>query len=344
MKKFWMMLGCVTLLLSGCGDPKADETYESGKKALEKKEYDTAIEMFDQVVKMDQRLSEAYRGAGIAWLAKDSYPEAIAAFSRSLNYMEEPNAEFEKDVSFYLAQARMEYGEIDKAIEEYGNILKKGEDVQAFFLRGKAYMEEQEFEKAQKDFTRALKECKDYDFYMNIYRIYQETGKVDEGEQYLQMALELEPETGEDYYHRGRIYEYLQNYEKAKDSLLKALELEYPEAMLLLGRVYLEMEDPVSARAMYQDYLSGNEKGAEAYNGLATCDIYEGNYDGALENIQKGLALSTEENKKGLLYNEIVAYEYKLDFATAKTKMAEYLALYPEDEEGLRENEFLSTR
>lgn len=37
MKKFWMMLGCVTLLLSGCGDPKADETYESGKKALEKK-------------------------------------------------------------------------------------------------------------------------------------------------------------------------------------------------------------------------------------------------------------------------------------------------------------------
>ena len=63
MKKFWMMLGCVTLLLSGCGEPKADETYESGKKALEKKEYDTAIEMFDQVVKMDQRLSEAYRGA-----------------------------------------------------------------------------------------------------------------------------------------------------------------------------------------------------------------------------------------------------------------------------------------
>ena len=154
-----------------------DQVYESGMKALENKEYDTAIQMFDQVVEQEQRLSEAYRGTGIAWLSKGSYPEAIAAFSRSLNYMEEPDEKFEKDVLFYLAQARMEYGEVDKAIEEYGNILKKGEDAQAFFLRGKAYVREENFENAQKDFLRAVKDCEDYDLYINIYRIYQEAGK-----------------------------------------------------------------------------------------------------------------------------------------------------------------------
>ena len=45
-----------------------------------------------------------------------------------------------------------------------------------------------------------------------------------------------------------------------------------------------------------------------------------------------------------MLYNEIVAYEYKRDFATAKEKMKIYLEQYPEDEAALRENEFLSTR
>lgn len=344
MKKFWMMFGCMAMLLSGCKDEKADQIYENGMKALENKEYDTAIQMFDQVVEQKQHLSEAYRGTGIAWLSKGSYPEAIAAFSRSLNYMEEPDEKFEKDVLFYLAQARMEYGDIDKAIEEYGNILKKGEDTQAFFLRGKAYVKEGNFESGQKDFLRAVKDCEDYDLYINIYRIYQEAGKEEEGQQFLDMALLMEPETGEDYYHRGRIYEYEKNYEKAKESLLAALKLEYQEAALLLGRVYLDMEDVVSARAMYQEYLAENENGAKAYNGLAICDIYEKNYDAALENIQQGLAFSSEEDQRGLLYNEIVAYEYKLDFATAKAKMAEFLTLYPEDEEGLRENEFLSTR
>lgn len=344
MKKMLAVIGCAGMLLSGCGNKQADQAYESGVKALENCEYDTAIEKFDQVVAEDYRLSEAYRGAGIAWLSKGSYPEAIAAFSRSLNYMEESEETFEKDVMFYLAQARMEYGEVEKAIEVYGDILKKGEDSQAFFLRGKAYVGEGDFERAQKDFTRALKDCEDYDLYINIYQIYEKAGKSDEGSQYLDMALKMSPETGEDYYQQGRIYAYQENYENARDVLIKSIELEYKDAMLLLGEVYLETQDSASARTMYQKYLSTGENNARAYNGLAVCDIREGNYDGALENIQKGLDGSAQEDRQGLLYNEIVAYEYKLDFATAKAKMAEYLELYPEDEEGLRENEFLSTR
>ena len=64
----------------------------------------------------------------------------------------------------------------------------------------------------------------------------------------------------------------------------------------------------------------------------------------ALENIQKGLAENNEAENQGLLFNEIVAYEYKREFTTAKQKMQAYLKEYPEDAEALRENEFLSTR
>ena len=258
--------------------------------------------------------------------------------------MDDPDKEFKKDVQFYLAQARMDYGEVDKAIEVYSEILKAGEDEQAFFLRGKAYISMEDYKNAEKDFQRALEGCEDYNLYINIYQIYVDHNKAVDGDAYLKMALELEPQDGEDCYHRGRIYEYEKNYEAARDELKTAMEQGYEDAMLLLGRVYLEMEDPASARSMYQEYLKKSEQGAKAYNGLAMCDIYDGAYDSALENIAQGLKENSKEDEQGLLYNEIVAYEYKRDFATAKEKMKIYLEQYPEDEAALRENEFLSTR
>lgn len=344
MKRFGIMLACLALIVTGCGDSKADQYYESGIKALEEENYDAAIADLEQVIQAGERLPEAYRAYGIAWLSRKSYPEAIAAFSRSLNSMDDENEEFEKDVMFYLAEARLAHGEVDKTLEIYGDILKKGADTQAFFLRGKVYLDQNDYENAGKDFTRALNGCEDYNLYINIYRLYADKNKAVDGNEYLEQALLMEPEAGEDYYHRGRIYEYQKEYEKAKEALIESLKLEYEDAMLLLGRVYLDMDDSASARSMYQEYLTQSEQGARAYNGLAICDIHDGNYDAALENIQKGLAENNSDETRGLLYNEIVAYEYKRDFATAKEKMKSFLEQYPDDAEALRENEFLSTR
>ena len=344
MRKEVLAVGCALMVFCGCGKNNAAQHYESGWAAMEKKDYTTAVNEFQQVIDQNSRLAESYRAEGIAYYSEKAYPEAIAAFSRSLNNMDDPDKEFKKDVQFYLAQARMDYGEVDKAIEVYSEILKAGEDEQAFFLRGKAYISMEDYKNAEKDFQRALEGCEDYNLYINIYQIYVDHNKAVDGDAYLKMALELEPQDGEDCYHRGRIYEYEKNYEAARDELKTAMEQGYEDAMLLLGRVYLEMEDPASARSMYQEYLQKSEQGAKAYNGLAMCVIYDGAYDSALENIAQGLKENSKEDEQGLLYNEIVAYEYKRDFATAKEKMKTYLEQYPEDEAALRENEFLSTR
>lgn len=344
MKKAIMVLGCLILLFSGCGDSKADSCYSSGIEAIAKGQYDEAVTQLEQMIETGERLPEAYRAYGIAWMGKESYPEAIAAFSRSLNSIDDENTEFEKEVMFRLAEARLYSGQTEKALEVYSNILKKGADTTAFYLRGKLYMSQNDYENAREDFVRALEDCKDYNLYINIYKIYEEKNRELDGAEYLEMALNMEPKTGEDYYHRGRIFEYQKEYEKAKDALITSMNMEYADAMLLLGRIYLEMDDSASAASLYREYLSASDKDARAYNGLAICDIYNGNYDSALENISQGLAENDEEEKQSLLYNEIVAYEYKRDFVTAKSKMTVYLELYPDDAEALRENEFLSTR
>ena len=74
------------------------------------------------------------------------------------------------------------------------------------------------------------------------------------------------------------------------------------------------------------------------------CDMAEGNYDSALENISSGITIASDDEMQSLLFNEIVAYEKKLDFQTALQKAQEYLELYPEDKTVKKELAFLKTR
>ena len=114
--------------------------------------------------------------------------------------------------------------------------------------------------------------------------------------------------------------------------------------MYLIGKVYLAQEDFEHAQAIYQQIQSEFGESAEVYNGLALCAMENGDYDSALTYITQGLSLDGTEGKQELYFNEIVAYERKLDFATAKAKAQEYIQNYPSDEAGQKEWVFLSTR
>lgn len=133
--------------------------------------------------------------------------------------------------------------------------------------------------------------------------------------------------------------------DSAKKELTEAVNRKYPDAVLFLGKIYLSDKDTANARAMYQQYMEMQEENqALGYNGLALCDIAEGNYSSALEQIQKGLEVAQKSDVQELLYNEIVIYEKMLDFNTAKTKMASYMELYPDDVDAQKENQFLQYR
>ena len=97
-------------------------------------------------------------------------------------------------------------------------------------------------------------------------------------------------------------------------------------------------------KAMFQQYVSQAENGAKGFNGLALCDIEDGDYDSALSDIESGIHEAGAEDMQSLLFNEIVVYEKKLDFQTALQKAQEYLELYPEDKTVKKELAFLKTR
>ncbi|MDD6685787.1 MAG: hypothetical protein PUE47_08405, partial [Lachnospiraceae bacterium] len=103
-------------------------------------------------------------------------------------------------------------------------------------------------------------------------------------------------------------------------------------------------KDTDSARELFRAGLSTEGQGSVCYNGLALCDIADGDYDSALSNISSGLSSGDGKVQEELLFNEIIVYEKKLDFTTALDKAKAFAESYPQNTDAARELKFLQNR
>ncbi len=328
------------------GEARGEKTIE-GNSALEEGNYQEAQQLFQEAISDGEQAFLAYRGLGIADMGAGDYESAIAAFQSALASARSRMPENTEDVQLYLATAEYRMQDYSEVILTCTDLLDASENgnPDAYFLRGSAYLEEDQTEEAAADFDAAIAlSPEDYDLYLNIYDSYEKVNLSAIGAAYLQNALELKGMDTEYYYNQGRVYYYLGNYTMAQETLIGPVEEGYEPAMFLIGRVYLAQGDSVHALDVYEQIQEQFGVNAECCNGLAMCAIQEGEYDTALSYISQGLELDETEGKQELYFNEIVAYEKKLDFATAKAKAENYVEKYPSDDAGKREWEFLSSR
>ena len=101
---------------------------------------------------------------------------------------------------------------------------------------------------------------------------------------------------------------------------------------------------------------AGGEKNQVIYNLLGICGMKLNDYNYALEQFNQGISLSQNsgtsmENAESfsevlqeMRFNQIVCYEKLGDWENAKTKIAEYIQVYPDDADAQREAKFLETR
>ena len=116
-------------------------------------------------------------------------------------------------------------------------------------------------------------------------------------------------------------------------------------------------EDYASAKDAFEKALAaGGEKNQVIYNLLGICGMKLNDYNYALEQFNQGISLSQNsgtsmedaesfsEVLQEMLFNQIVCYEKLGDWENAKTKIAEYIQVYPDDADAQREAKFLETR
>lgn len=289
---------------------------------------------------------EAYRQIGINNLEQGKYDDAVDAFQKALDQSLATIGAEELDICYYKAQAQYMAGDTKGALETYTALIdydKKNAD--AYYLRGSLYLLEGEDKKALADYASAVEnDDANYDLYIQAYSDLTDAGYSDEAKQYLEDAVQVSGKDAQDYAMRGKAYALLGEYDKAAEQLDKAVELKSDDAILYRAQVYEATGDSDKAQSLYEEYVKTNEDNPAALGSLGSMLLEAGKYEDALNYIQTALASEDVEDEQNLRRNEILAYEYKGDFASAKEKMASYVEDYPEDETAAREYQFLQTR
>lgn len=339
----FLAAAAVLCLLTGCGE-KEPTDYQLAQENLEKGQYTEAISGFQKAVEQGDHTVESWRGIGISWTEQGDFEKAEEAFQTASQLAKDSSQGLKTDLALYLADAQYHQQEYDACIDTCTELLKTKKVKDAYFLRGSAYLFQDDYKKAEENFAKVISGSKAYEDFLDVYRIYLACDMKADGEAYLESALEIGGKEAEDYYHKGRIYYYLEEYEEAEEELKKALEKDYSPAAVYLGKVYMSSSDVENAEKIFEQCLKEEELKAEGYNGLAACAASRQDYDQALSYIRKGIEENDDGTMQALLFNEIIYYEKKSDFVSAKEKMSQYLEQYPADQYAVRENYFLQTR
>ena len=331
-------------LLTGCGGENK-KTYEQANTDLEQGNYDYALNEYQACISAGYKLSQSYRGSGIVKLRTGDYQGAIDDLTSALND-EKTGKSDQKDILEYRAAAELKAELYDQAMADCQTLAEDYSlNANDYYLTGCVALAMDSYDEASSNFSEAYGSDSTYEMAIQIYEAYLTQDMEADGTRYLEAALKTEAKTADDYCERGKVYYYMQDYDNARTELTTASEKGSTEAALILGMVYMAQGDTANARSFYQQYIDADgEDPAKGYNGLALCDIADGDYDSALQNISQGLGDATSDEMRDLLFNEIVVYEKKLDFSTALSKAQEYVQTFKDDEAAAKELTFLQSR
>ena len=154
---------------------------------------------------------------------------------------------------------------------------------------------------------------------------------TEKGEEYLNKAFDIKGNSAEDYAWRGRIYYDLGQYDNAQTELKSALDKESVIANLYIAQVYEAQGDSENAETYYQNYVNSGSADSQAMNALGEIEMAKGNYSGALTYLEQGIAMENVTNRRELMQNLIICYEYTSDFNSAWNVVQEYVQVYPDD-------------
>ena len=344
-KIIWMLAaGLGMTLLTGCGGENK-KTYEQANTDLEQGNYDYALNEYQACISAGYKLSQSYRGSGIVKLRTGDYQGAIDDLTSALND-EKTGKSDQKDILEYRAAAELKAELYDQAMADCQTLAEDYSlNANDYYLTGCVALAMDSYDEASSNFSEAYGSDSTYEMAIQIYEAYLTQDMEADGTRYLEAALKTEAKTADDYCERGKVYYYMQDYDNARTELTTASEKGSTEAALILGMVYMAQGDTANARSFYQQYIDADgEDPAKGYNGLALCDIADGDYDSALQNISQGLGDATSDEMRDLLFNEIVVYEKKLDFSTALSKAQEYVQTFKDDEAAAKELTVLQSR
>lgn len=345
-KRLVVILITIALTLAtACGMPKTKGFTETAVTQILEGDYAGAIESLVAATEAGENAALIAREQGIALMGMGNLEEAVDSFLHSLTYSDSDVDYFDFDVNFYLAECYEHMRKYQDAIDTYTAIIGlSGKDVTALSKRGAAYLQLGDKESALEDFNKALElDENNYDLRIEVASKLFDASMDSEGQELLNNFL-VEKDKKLSKFEKGKIYFYMKDYENAKQLFEEAREDDDTITVLFLGKAYEYLNDYNYAISTYQNYLSTHPDEAIIYNHMGLAKIKAGDYVGAREAFSAGRSIESNGMDQTLWFNEIVACEKGGEFEAARNMLQSYISRYPDDEEAVREFEFLRSR
>lgn len=233
------------------------ELYSEGAQLAIQKEFELAIQKFNQSLTICGENVYSWHGLGYVYWKLKEYDKA-------------------KDACL-------------KAIE------LDGEFAASWTILGIVYLEQKEYGKAKAACLKAIEfDGKFAAPWTNLGNVYAVLNEFDKAEEAHLKAIELDGESAAPWCNLGNIYGYRKEYGNASDAYLKALKLEDKEPIVYrnLGVLSLDMNDPKSALDYFKKALKLYKSEGNHY----MVSVTENNLNSVIEKIDEQNVLMTTQD------------------------------------------------
>ena len=223
-------------------------------------------------------------------------------------------------------------GNYKDAVEQLTRAVELEPDMdKAYLARAEAYEYMGMLKKAAEDYDRAATFLnKKPEVFYHAGRLYYELGEYDLSIERLDKAIQIKRNFVEPYLVKTKVLMAREKYEEALREIDLALTLkESSENYYYHGLVQVKMGNLESAEFDFVEAVSKDRRNAEALRALADVRIQISKTDFALQNINSAIQLEPD-NKEGYVIRS-KAYVNKLDYPRAIDDVSKVLLLNPED-------------
>ncbi|MFC1493104.1 tetratricopeptide repeat protein, partial [candidate division KSB1 bacterium] len=168
--------------------------------------------------------------------------------------------------------------------------------------------------------------------YFRAGRIYENFNEYDRAEEEYLKALEKNPENRASHYSLGTIYSNKKDYEKARDQFLEVVKYDPENAIVRtdLGSVYLTLKDYDNAEEQFKEAIRIEPDHAPAHHNLASLYIIKNDPENAIAEYKKAIEVADQfQDVVGAHFNLGGLYLTQKDYTKAKTEFEKVIELDP---------------
>lgn len=252
--------------------------------------------------------AEAYYNEGIEKYNKKDYQKAIEDFNQAIKI----NPKY-PDAYLKQGNARYYLGAYQQAIENYNQLIKISPNcVEAYNSRGCTHYSLGDAQAAIEDFTQAIKINPNYaKAYSNRGNIRTELGDYQAAIEDCNQAIKINPNHGMAYYNRGNARSDLGDYQEAIEDYNQAIKINPDDANAYFNRGLAsdKLGDKQAAIEDFTQVIKINPDNACAYLKRGNVRGKLGNYQVAIEDYTKAIKINPDNAytyyNRGLFRSEL---------------------------------------